>query len=61
MFPDENFTLKHTGPGKYEQGCQENLRCPEQNYIWGPYDDSILKQQRLKTGRQYPKVLRINL
>ena len=25
MFPDENFTLKHTGPGKYSTMLQTSL------------------------------------
>ena len=43
-----------------EQGRQENLWGPGQNYIWDPYG-IIFKQQRLKTGEQYSKVLRIPL
>ena len=43
-----------------EQGRQENLWGPGQNYIWDSYD-IIFKQQRLKTGGQYSKVLKILL
>ena len=43
-----------------EQGRQKNLWGLGQNYIWDPYG-IIFKQQRLKTGGQYSKVLRIPL
>ena len=43
-----------------EQGRQENLWGPGQNYIWDSYE-IIFKQQRLKTGGQYSKVLKIPL
>ena len=29
----------------FSQGSQENLLNPGQNYIWGPYDLIIFKQQ----------------
>ena len=29
----------------YKQGRRENSRGPGQNYIWGPYDVIIIKQQ----------------
>ena len=50
----------------YEQVCRgitgllRDLQSQGQNCILTPYD-VIFKQQRLRTGRQYSKVLRIPL